>query len=43
MALDENMPHMLEDHGLWATYAGNHVMISTIPSMTKASGRVPKP
>ncbi len=50
MALDENMPHMLEDHGLWATYDGNHVivsnhseMISTIPLMTRASGYVPKP
>jgi hypothetical protein len=28
MAPDENMPHMLEDNGLWAADDGNHVMVS---------------
>jgi len=34
---------MLEDHGLWATYDGNHNMISTVPLMIRVNGCVPEP
>jgi hypothetical protein len=50
VALNESMPHMLKDHGLWATYDKNHAMvlnpnemISTAPLMTKANGHVLEP
>jgi hypothetical protein len=49
MALDEVMPHMLGDHGSWAIYDGNQVMIShpneiisTTTPMIRASVCVPK-
>ncbi len=50
MIPDESIPHMSEDHGLWAIDDGNHVMvstlsemISTIAPMIRASGHVLKP
>ncbi len=49
MALDEIMPHMLGNHGSWATDDGNHVMLSN-PSemisiatpMTRVNDHVPE-
>ncbi len=50
MALDEIMPHMLRNHGSWATDDGNHVMVSNPSEMisivipiTRVNNRVPKP
>jgi hypothetical protein len=44
---NENIPHMLKDHGLWEANDGNHVMvsnprvmISTVAPMTRANGHV---
>ncbi len=50
MTPNESIPHMSKDHGLWASYDGNHVMVSNPSEMisiaapvTRASGHVLKP
>jgi hypothetical protein len=49
MALDEIMPHMLRNHGSWATDDRNHVMVSNpsemisiVIPMTKVNDHVPE-
>jgi len=50
MTLDESIPHMSKDHGLWVANYGNHVMVSN-PSemisiavpMTRVNGHVLEP
>jgi hypothetical protein len=48
VTLDDNIPHMSEDHGLWASDDGNHVMVSNPSEMIsttapRVSGHVVKP
>jgi len=50
VALDEIMPHMLRNHGSWATNDGNHVMVSNLSEtisivilITRVNNHVPKP